>query len=398
MFNNKLYSSILAVASVLVLCASAQAQSNRSAWMWTSNLDPYGAGTVLGDHAKEATLIRDFQFWGFDRIYTSMGSWPVTDPERIAHWNAGLDDAGVQSQMLLGEPTWIFPGTRPGLLNIIQTKLIDYNTSRTDPRELIDAVHLDIEPHALSQWGTGTNADRRDLLLDMRDTFDEVRALLDTSGQTQVEIYGDLPVWYDSSSSIGWAADERDQWFVDIGNALDGISLMAYERGTLSHINNGVQWEINNFNGEVRVALEANAIGSGRTWPTFDAMLSMAEQLEAYHGTNIGGIDFHPLRSFAAQIEHAPVLVGDVNADGFVGIADLNVLLGNWNQTVEVGNLSQGDLAGDGDGFIGISDLNVVLGNWNAGTPPADGAAVPEPTSLALLGLGGMLIMHRKRF
>ena len=32
------------------------------------------------------------------------------------------------------------------------------------------------------------------------------------------------------------------------------------------------------------------------------------------------------------------------------------------------------------------------------GTPPADGAAVPEPTSLALLGLGGMLIMHRNRF
>ncbi|MEZ6191109.1 MAG: hypothetical protein R3C45_07420 [Phycisphaerales bacterium] len=36
-----------------------------------------------------------------------------------------------------------------------------------------------------------------------------------------------------------------------------------------------------------------------------------------------------------------------------------------------------------GDGFVGIEDLNIVLGNWNAGTPPTDGANIPEPTSLA---------------
>lgn len=89
-----------------------------------------------------------------------------------------------------------------------------------------------------------------------------------------------------------------------------------------------------------------------------------------------------------------PPLVGDVNRDGFVGIQDMNVLLGNWNQAVPVGSWSHGDLAGIGDGFIGISDLNVVLGNWNASTPPA--TLVPEPAGLTLCALGIILTILRR--
>ena len=86
-------------------------------------------------------------------------------------------------------------------------------------------------------------------------------------------------------------------------------------------------------------------------------------------------------------------LVGDLDGDGFVGIDDLNIVLGNWNQTVP-----PGDPLADpsGDNFVGIADLNLVLGNWNAGTPPLDGAAIPEPgTGLLLMALG--LVMARRR-
>ncbi len=86
-------------------------------------------------------------------------------------------------------------------------------------------------------------------------------------------------------------------------------------------------------------------------------------------------------------------LEGDLNGDGFVGIADLNIVLGVWNQNVTPGDLLQGDPSGDG--FVGIGDLNVVLGNWNAGTPPA-GTAVPEPATLALLALGGLALIRRR--
>ncbi len=59
---------------------------------------------------------------------------------------------------------------------------------------------------------------------------------------------------------------------------------------------------------------------------------------------------------------------GWMGCDGFVGISELNLVLGNWNTNVTPGEWQMGDISGDG--FVGIEDLNVVLGNWNSGTPP----------------------------
>lgn len=92
-----------------------------------------------------------------------------------------------------------------------------------------------------------------------------------------------------------------------------------------------------------------------------------------------------------------PMLTGDLNGDGFVGIDDLNLVLAAWNQSVP-----PGDPLADpsGDGFVGIDDLNLVLGNWNAGTPPYAGGqpTIPEPASFALLTIGaGGMIGWRKR-
>jgi hypothetical protein len=50
-----------------------------------------------------------------------------------------------------------------------------------------------------------------------------------------------------------------------------------------------------------------------------------------------------------------------------------------------------------GDNFIGIVDLDVVLGNWNAGTPPSGAANVPEPGALILVALSGLPLVGRSR-
>jgi hypothetical protein len=87
---------------------------------------------------------------------------------------------------------------------------------------------------------------------------------------------------------------------------------------------------------------------------------------------------------------------GDLDGDGFVGINDLNLVLGNWNQTTPPG-AAQGDPSGDG--FVGIEDLNTVLGNWNAGAPPSDAQrAVPEPGVLAMFFSGCAILMQPRRY
>ncbi len=73
-------------------------------------------------------------------------------------------------------------------------------------------------------------------------------------------------------------------------------------------------------------------------------------------------------------------LPGDLNNDGFVGITDLNIVLGAWNQNVTPNSTPDPS----GDGFVGINDLNEVLGFWNEGTPPTTAAEVPEPASLTV--------------
>lgn len=88
-------------------------------------------------------------------------------------------------------------------------------------------------------------------------------------------------------------------------------------------------------------------------------------------------------------------LAGDLDGDGFVGITDLNIVLGVWNQNVTPGDLLAGDPSGDG--FVGIEDLNFLLSNWNAGTPPTGTANIPEPGAIVLLAISSLSLVGRYR-
>ena len=75
-------------------------------------------------------------------------------------------------------------------------------------------------------------------------------------------------------------------------------------------------------------------------------------------------------------VESEPQLEGDLDGDGFVGLSDLDIVLGAWNQSVTAGDWLAGDPSGDG--FVGLDDLDIVLDNWNAGTPPVEDSVSSE--------------------
>lgn len=90
-----------------------------------------------------------------------------------------------------------------------------------------------------------------------------------------------------------------------------------------------------------------------------------------------------------------PSLIGDLTGDGLVGINDLDVLLANWGNSVGAG--SAGYLSGDlsGDGLIGQSDLSILLNAWGEGELPQN--QVPEPGGAAMLAIGGLALLRRRR-
>ena len=82
---------------------------------------------------------------------------------------------------------------------------------------------------------------------------------------------------------------------------------------------------------------------------------------------------------------------GDLNDDGFVNSADLDVVRANWGMAVSTGDIAAGDPSNDG--LVGSADLDIVRANWGASAP----ASVPEPSTLVFLAMGAALLTFRRR-
>jgi hypothetical protein len=83
---------------------------------------------------------------------------------------------------------------------------------------------------------------------------------------------------------------------------------------------------------------------------------------------------------------------GDVNGDGWVGGVDLNRVINNWGQT-GLGR-EGGDL--NDNGTVDGPDYSEIQSYWGTSQPLEPPSAVPEPGTLILLMIGGLVVLRRR--
>jgi cytoskeletal protein CcmA (bactofilin family) len=91
--------------------------------------------------------------------------------------------------------------------------------------------------------------------------------------------------------------------------------------------------------------------------------------------------------------------LGDANGDSKVDEEDLVLLNAQWGDRGAVGTLS---CDFDGDGDVDVDDFQILNAEWGydgtgGGAPVMPGSETPEPATVSLLAIGGLLILRRRR-
>lgn len=90
-------------------------------------------------------------------------------------------------------------------------------------------------------------------------------------------------------------------------------------------------------------------------------------------------------------------LEADFNQDSVVDLLDLDILGSNWQTSGATG--ATGDA--NGDTVVDLLDLDILGSQWQQSSAAFEAAlaasGIPEPSALALLGLGGLTMIRRRR-
>jgi hypothetical protein len=156
--------------------------------------------------------------------------------------------------------------------------------------------------------------------------------------------------------------------------------------GTLDLTNNKITFDITAMTETAVMDMVKNAYHAG----AWDQPGILSSTLGA--GDRVGVRDLT-----ANDVTAAYTRGGDATLDGTVTLADFNNLFNNFGQSGKTWD--EGDF--QYDGTVTLADFNILFNNF--GTSISSGGAevatepVPEPTTLALLALGGAAVLWKRR-
>ena len=398
---------------------------------WTTNLGPT-------DFTAEFTF--DYSTIGIPEAPNSTGSTATTGLKLTANefFNTfgggsvsptGLDLSSESSYVLTYDFWNNFHGPAPG--GSSGTTQLSYAGILTDGATANYAGAADgvffsqtLDGGSASDWRVYASA--RQYSLQVTDAlngtyvYEASVAGTDTTGRNASNVYytsafagNEIPA-AQTAIANAWPAPTNPATFDITGTAQDGTTAFSWAQGKIIKDGDMITWYVN----DVLIASVDTSACEFDAGCTFEDPLNPGTML---NGTPTGGnnilfgmsdtnggsssddyahdLTFSLFDNIKVEVYTSAAIPGDLNGDGYVGLDDLQPILDHWNQNVTVGDPTMGDIAGPGgtapDGYVGLDDLQPVLDHWNEGTLPTP-SAIPEPASLALLGLGGLAFLRRR--
>ncbi|MCD4650620.1 MAG: hypothetical protein K8S56_02370, partial [Candidatus Cloacimonetes bacterium] len=190
--------------------AMIEPERRKGMWVWQ-------AGDIIHSNTASRNLLQFCKDRSITEIYLSFSESMIR--RAIADKNIkglirSLHERNVKVEAVISETSWILPNRRSRLLSLID-ELLEYQRKVTDNAHL-DGIHLDLEPHALSQW----EKDKDVYLAHLRDTLAEVYAK--TEGL--LKLTADIPIFFDQVSM---------ELLTEIINNADAFVVMAYSKKPL---------------------------------------------------------------------------------------------------------------------------------------------------------------------
>jgi hypothetical protein len=345
--------------------------------------------TGLGENARAAFVPRVTYTLGEGADgATGEGSAVVTPPQDSAVWiefggaNAGID-VDYSTDFVAGSPTWSTDTRGPQSQYSMR---LDGNEGASAP---------------FTAWWTSWNPANANFRLG-------VQAWV--KPDPSIQNFGfEIPVLEDL---VGIYIDAEGRWrYANNGNLheenrgttwdfIDGTGEVAKVRyGQWQHVaarTDGSSWDIYVDGTKVSTTNSNNFTYGGSSFRSIGTDQNL-------FGDFAGWIDdvqmfwYDSTTNFAADTQFTQELVqGDTNLDGIVNEVDFN----NWLPNIGLattnfiggGRLALGDV--DLNGVVNLADFRIIKANRSAGS---EAFAIPEPTSLALIGLALVAVGGRSR-